>query len=59
MRTIRLLFCLAVAIPALFGYNYFTVRIREISAEMQIFLDELITRMAEGVRVRSLRQPAE
>ena len=50
---------LAVAIPALFGYNYFTVRIREISAEMQIFLDELITRMAEGVRVRSLRQPAE
>src|SRR6202012_3449161 len=33
---------LAVAIPALFGYNYFTVRIREISAEMQIFLDELI-----------------
>jgi biopolymer transport protein ExbB len=50
---------LAVAIPALFGYNYFTVRIREISAEMQIFLDEMITRMAEGVRVRALRQPAE
>ena len=50
---------LAVAIPALFGYNYFTVRIREISAEMQIFLDELITRIAEGVRVRGLRQPAE
>jgi biopolymer transport protein ExbB len=50
---------LAVAIPALFGYNYFTVRIREISAEMQIFLEELITRIAEGVRVRGLRQPAE
>ncbi len=50
---------LAVAIPALFGYNYFTVRIKEVSVEMQIFLDELITRIAEGVRVRRIQQPAE
>jgi biopolymer transport protein ExbB len=40
---------LAVAIPALFGYNYFTVRIRDTSVDMQVFIDELITRVGEGV----------
>ncbi len=50
---------LTVAIPALFGYNYFTIRIRDISAEMAIFLDELVTRIAEGVRVRSIARAAE
>jgi biopolymer transport protein ExbB len=39
---------LAVAIPALFAYNYFNSRIRDAIAEMQIFVDELATRMAEG-----------
>ena len=38
---------LAVAIPALFGYNYLASRIKNISADMQIFVDELITRIAE------------
>lgn len=38
---------LAVAIPALFGYNYLASRIRNISADMQIFVDEFITRVAE------------
>ena len=38
---------LAVAIPALFGYNYLAARIKNISADMQIFVDELITRIAE------------
>lgn len=38
---------LAVAIPALFGYNYLTTRINEASARMQVFLDAFITRMAE------------
>jgi len=39
---------LTVAIPALFGYNYFTIRIRDISVEMQVFIEELIARIGEG-----------
>ncbi len=39
---------LAVAIPSLFGYNYLASRIRNISADMQIFVDEFITRVAEA-----------
>jgi len=38
---------LAVAIPALFGYNYLASRIKNVSADMQIFVDEFITRIAE------------
>lgn len=38
---------LGVAIPALFGYNYLASRIRNLSNDMTVFGDELITRMAE------------
>jgi biopolymer transport protein ExbB len=38
---------LAVAIPALFGYNYLSSRIKEIGADMRVFVDEYITRLAE------------
>ena len=38
---------LGVAIPALFGYNYLAARAKNISADMQVFADELVTRMAE------------
>ena len=38
---------LAVAIPALFAYNYLTIRIREITADNEVFLDEFVTRVAE------------
>jgi biopolymer transport protein ExbB len=38
---------LAVAIPALFAYNYLTGRISDLTADMQVFVDELITRIAE------------
>lgn len=38
---------LAVAIPALFGYNYLGSRLKEISADMQVFLDEFIAKIAE------------
>ena len=38
---------LAVAIPALFGYNYLGSRVKNISADMQIFNDEFITKLAE------------
>ncbi len=39
---------LAVAIPALFGYNYLGSRIKTISADMHIFVDEYITKLAEN-----------
>lgn len=38
---------LSVAIPSLFGYNYLATRIKNISADMQIFVDEFVTRIAE------------
>ena len=38
---------LIVAIPALFGYNYLTSRIKDMTAEMQVFNDEFITKIAE------------
>lgn len=38
---------LAVAIPALFGYNYLLSRIKEVTADMQVFSDEFITKVAE------------
>lgn len=41
---------LAVAIPALFGYNYLITRIRDLTSEMRSFVDELSTRMAEAFR---------
>ena len=39
---------LAVAIPALFGYNYLITRIKEIGAQLEVFLDEFVTRLAES-----------
>ena len=39
---------LAVAIPALFGYNYLTGRIQSLVSDMQVFVDELSTRFAEN-----------
>ena len=38
---------LAVAIPALFGYNYLVSRAKDISADMHVFVDEFISRIAE------------
>jgi len=39
---------LGVAIPALFGYNWLNTRIKEINADMRVFTDEFITRVAES-----------
>jgi biopolymer transport protein ExbB len=54
---------LGVAIPALFGYNYFTIRIRDAYVDMQVFIDELITRVGEGIQLNRTppgsRAPAE
>jgi biopolymer transport protein ExbB len=38
---------LAVAIPALFGYNYIGSKVGEIRADMQVFADEMIARVGE------------
>jgi biopolymer transport protein ExbB len=38
---------LGVAIPCLFGYNYLNTRVREISADMHVFADEFVARIAE------------
>jgi biopolymer transport protein ExbB len=38
---------LACAIPSLFGYNYLNSRISALSDEMRVFVDRLITRLAE------------
>jgi biopolymer transport protein ExbB len=38
---------LAVAIPALFGYNWLNTKIKEINADMRVFIDEFVTRVAE------------
>jgi len=36
-----------VAIPALFGYNYLGSNIKNITADMHVFIDEFVTRVAE------------
>jgi biopolymer transport protein ExbB len=38
---------LACAIPALFGYNYLNGRITVLADQMRVFIDRLITRLAE------------
>jgi biopolymer transport protein ExbB len=48
---------LLVAIPALFGYNRLVARNRNVSADMRVFLDEFIARMAE-VYGSDAREPA-
>ncbi|WP_342617532.1 DUF2341 domain-containing protein [Rhodoferax sp. GW822-FHT02A01] len=39
---------LGVAIPALFGYNYLQTRIKGVGADMTVFVDEFVTKMAEN-----------
>ena len=38
---------LAVAIPALFAYNYLTVQIKDVIADMRVFSDEFLAMLAE------------
>lgn len=38
---------LAVAIPSLFAYSYISARIKDAIAEMQIFIDEFVAKVAE------------
>jgi biopolymer transport protein ExbB len=39
---------LAVAIPALFAYNYLVVQIKNVTADMQVFVDEFMGRLVEA-----------
>jgi biopolymer transport protein ExbB len=38
---------LGVAIPALFGYNYLLTRIKVVTSDMHVFIDEFVTKLAE------------
>ena len=38
---------LAVAIPALFGYNWLAIKIKNATADTQVFADEFVTKSAE------------
>jgi biopolymer transport protein ExbB len=38
---------LLVAIPALLGYNYLVSRMKGVTSDLQIFIDEFVTKMAE------------
>jgi biopolymer transport protein ExbB len=42
---------LAVAIPALFGYNYLLTRSKNVTANMQVFVDEFVALISEIYRV--------
>jgi len=42
-----------VAIPALFGYNYLGSRVKAITADMQVFVDEFVAKMAEEYSPRT------
>jgi biopolymer transport protein ExbB len=51
---------LAAAIPSLFGYNYLNGRITKLADDMRVFVDRLITRLAEMQHERAyLAQAAE
>ncbi|MEP9360956.1 DUF2341 domain-containing protein [Sphingomonas sp. KR3-1] len=54
MATIAGLTC---AIPSLFGYNYLNSRISALSDEMRVFVDRLITRLAE-MQIEDVPPPA-
>ena len=38
---------LLVAIPALLGYNYLVAQMKTITSDLQVFIDEFVTKMAE------------
>jgi biopolymer transport protein ExbB len=48
---------LFVAIPALFGYNYLLTRNKAVTANMQVFVDEFVTRLAELHRDIDQKEP--
>ena len=58
---------MGVAIPALFGYNYILSRVKDVTSDMHVFIDEFVTKAAEyyspggaspRVRAATQAQPA-
>jgi biopolymer transport protein ExbB len=47
---------LGVAIPALFGYNWLLTRIKNSTTTMQVFVDELVTKVAEAYSERTIAE---
>jgi len=45
---------LAVAIPALFGYNWLLTRAKNTNAILQVFVDELVAKIAEAYSERAI-----
>ncbi len=41
--------------PGLFGYNYLNTRIKDITADMRVFVDEFVTRIAETITADGVR----
>ena len=50
---------LAVAIPAMFGYNYVLIRNKNITANQHVFVDEFVTRLSEYYSDAGYAQAAE
>lgn len=50
---------LACAIPALFGYNYLNSQVTTISDQMRIFVDRLVTRLAEQASEHETAPPPQ
>ncbi|MCI3178662.1 DUF2341 domain-containing protein [Caulobacter sp. CCUG 60055] len=50
---------LGVAIPALFGYNYILTRNKAVQANMQVFVDEFVTRVSEKYSDQGYARAAE
>ena len=50
---------LIVAIPALFGYNYLSMQVKEITTDLHLFLEEFITKMAEHYSEVAYRDRAQ
>jgi biopolymer transport protein ExbB len=49
---------LAVAIPALFGYNWLLTRVKNATAVLHVYVDELVTKVAEAYSERSIAEHA-
>ncbi|HVO20374.1 MAG TPA: DUF2341 domain-containing protein [Anaeromyxobacter sp.] len=47
---------LAVAIPALFGYNWLLTRAKNTNATLQVFVDEFVTKIAEAYSERTINE---
>ena len=49
---------LAVAIPALFAYNYLISKVKDLTSDMQVFVDEIVTKLAEAYAPTGRPDPA-